>query len=90
MEHCEGGVDTAAKDFRTALAGKHGAVVKDVLDLLATHFADDEKTEGYLKTGPVAVAKFELGEEAESRDARILRQRDVAGLVMRLLTATAA
>jgi hypothetical protein len=90
LEHYEGGVDAAAKDFLAAIAGKHSAVIKEVLGILARHFADDEKTEGYLKTGPVAVAKFELGEDAESRDARILRQREVADLVRRLLKATAA
>jgi hypothetical protein len=90
LEHYEGGLDAAAKDFRAALAGKHSAVVKEVLGLPARHFADDEKTEGHFKTGPVAVAKFELGEDAETRDARILRQREVADLVMRLLKATAA
>ena len=49
------------------------------------HFANDEKSEGYLKDGPVAAAKFELGEDAEMKEARILRQRDVADLIMRLL-----
>lgn len=87
LTHYEGGIDAAAKEFQTALEGKHKAVVTEVLGLLARHFADDGQTEGYTKTGPVAVAKFELGEDAESRENRILRQRDVADLVMRLLKA---
>lgn len=90
LQHGEGSVDTAAKEFRAALEGKHKAIVEQVLGLLARHFCDDEKTEGYLKTGPVAVAKFELGEETESRERRILRQREAADLVMRLLKAIAA
>ncbi|ESY64006.1 hypothetical protein X743_32120 [Mesorhizobium sp. LNHC252B00] len=87
LTHYEGGVDAAAKEFRAALEGKHTAVVTEVLGLLARHFADDGQTEGYAKTGPVAVAKFELGEDPDSRDSRILRQREVADLVMRLLKA---
>jgi hypothetical protein len=87
LAHYEGGIDAAAKQFRAALEGKHKEVVGEVLGLLAKHFVDEGKTEGYLKSGPVAVAKFEIGEEAESRDNRILRQREVADLVSRLLTA---
>ncbi|TIQ03835.1 antitoxin [Mesorhizobium sp.] len=86
LTHCEGGIDAAAKEFRAALDGKHKAVVSEVLGLLARHFADDGETEGYKKSGPVAVAKFELGEDSD-RDSRILRQREVAELVMRLLKA---
>jgi hypothetical protein len=41
----------------------------------------------YAKDGPVAVAKFELGEEPETREERILRQRRAADIVMRLLKA---
>lgn len=89
LEHNEGGVEAAAKSFRAAVEGKHQAVVEEVLRLLARHFADDGKTEGYLKSGPVAVAKFEIGEDADSRERRILRQRNVADLVMRLLHAIA-
>lgn len=87
LTHYEGGVDAAAKEFRAALEGKHTTVVTEVLGLLARHFADDGQTEGYAKAGPVAVAKFELGEDPDSRDSRILRQREVADLVMRLLKA---
>ncbi|MER9273458.1 hypothetical protein [Mesorhizobium sp. M0643] len=81
LTHYEGGVEAAAKEFRAALEVKHTAVVTEVLGLLACHFADDGRTEGYAKTGPVAVAKFELGEDPNSRDSRILRQREVADLV---------
>ncbi|MBA1143869.1 MULTISPECIES: hypothetical protein [Mesorhizobium] len=86
LTHYDGGIDTAAKEFRSALDGKHKAVVGEVLGLLARHFADDGETEGYKKNGPVAVAKFELGEDSD-RDIRILRQREVAEQVMRLLKA---
>jgi len=59
----------------------------DVLDILARYFADDGSTEGYLKIGPVTVAKFEIGEDEEVRERRILRQRDVADLINRFLKA---
>ncbi len=87
LTHYEGGVDAAAAEFRAALEGTHKDVVREVLDLIARHFADDAKTEGYLKSGPVAVSKFELGEDEASREDRILRQRNVADLVARFLKA---
>ena len=87
LTHCEGGIDAAAEQFRAALEGKHKDVVREVLGLLTRHFADDGRTEGYLKTGPVAVSKFELGEDEMSRDDRIRRQRDVADLAIRFLKA---
>lgn len=51
------------------------------------HFATDHHSEGYLKDGPVAVAKFELGEadEFELREARTLRQREAADVIEWLL-----
>lgn len=87
LTYYEGGLEAAAAAFRAALEGKHKEVVREVLGLVARHFADDAKTEGYLKTGPVAVSKFELGEDEASRDDRIRRQRDIADLVMRFLKA---
>jgi hypothetical protein len=90
LEHYEGGVEAAAALFRAALANKHREVVEEVLGLLERHFADDAKTEGYLKSGPVAVAKFEIGEDPEAREARALRQREVSDLIMRFLKAVFA
>ncbi|WP_454702988.1 antitoxin [Agrobacterium burrii] len=87
LTYYEGGLEAAAAAFRAALEGKHKEVVREVLGLVARHFADDAKTEGYLKTGPVAVSKFELGEDEVSRDHRIRRQRDITDLVMRFLKA---
>jgi hypothetical protein len=85
LEHFEGGPEGAAKVFQGARAGKHKEPIEAALQILRKRFADDEKAEGYVKDGPVAVAKFELGEDAETREARILRQRGAADLVMRLL-----
>ncbi len=76
-----------ADDFRRELVGKHGEVIQSSLAVLRNRFAEDEGTEGYRKDGPVAVAKFELGEsdEPEQREARALRQRQVTDVIEQLL-----
>lgn len=89
LEHHNGGLEASATLFKVALEGRHAGVVREVLGLLARHFADDASTDGYLKTGPVAVAKFEIGDDLDTRDTRILRQREVADLMMRFLRAVA-
>jgi hypothetical protein len=87
IEHAPGGLDTVAEAFRGERGGKHGTVIREALDILRSRFAQDEKTEGYRKDGPVAVARFELGEsdEPEQRERRALRQREVSDLIDRLL-----
>ena len=89
LEHFDGGIEAAAAQFKAALEGKHKSVLKEVLSLLHKHFADDVDTEGYRKNGPVAVAKFEMGEDedAGARESRARRQRDASDVVMRLLKA---
>lgn len=84
LSHYEGGIEAAAKEFREALEGKHKDVVGEVLKILARHFIDDSDTEGFKKNGPVAVAKFEMGEDS-NRDDRLLRQREVSDLIARFL-----
>jgi hypothetical protein len=81
------GPDAVAAEFRKELDGKHGAVINASLEILRKRFAQDEKTEGYRKDGPVSVAKFELGEsnEPEWRETRALRQRQVSGLIDQIL-----
>lgn len=88
IEHAPGGPDAAAEAFGIARQGKHAAVIKKALGILKTRFTDDATTEGYRKDGPVAVAKFELGEaeDDETRDVRALRQRNVSDLVGRVLS----
>ncbi len=73
--------------FRTSLKGDHGIVIEESLGILRRRFARDAEIEGYRKDGPVAVARFELGEDDESnqREARILRQREVSDVIERLL-----
>ncbi|ROZ71506.1 antitoxin [Ramlibacter sp. WS9] len=87
LEHAAGGVDAVARAFRQALEGKHSDVVKSAMDLLRARFAQVGETEGYRKDGPVAVAKFELGEGdgPERREARALRQREASDVIERLL-----
>ena len=87
VEFAAGGLDAVAEVFRTTRQGKYAAVIEEVLGILKTRFTDDDIMEGYRKDGPVAVARFERGdaEDAETREARALRQRDVSGLISRML-----
>jgi len=87
IEHALEQVDAVAEVFRKELGGKHGAVVLAALEILRKRFAHDDKTEGYRKDGPVAVAKFELGEgdEPGQREARALRQRQASDVIDQLL-----
>ena len=80
-------MDTVARVFRKERDGKHGAVIQDALAILRNRFAQDDETEGYRKDGPVAVAKFELGESdgPEQREARALRQRQASDVIDLLL-----
>ena len=87
IEHAPGGLGAVVAAFGQALAGTHAAVIREGLDVLRRRFANDEATEGHRKDGPVAVAKFELGEgpDADLREARMLRQRQASDLIDRLL-----
>jgi hypothetical protein len=90
-EHAGDGSDWVATQFRTALGGKHKEVVNAALAILRNRFTGDSGTEGFRKDGPVAVAKFELGEgdEPDAREARALRQREVTTILEALLAASA-
>ncbi len=87
IEYAPERLEGVAKLFRNTLEGRHGAVIRDALAILRNRFARDDEVEGYQKDGPVAVARFELDEddEAELREARILRQREVSNLIEQLL-----
>jgi hypothetical protein len=87
LEHAPEGFDGAGEMFRSECDGKHATVVRRALEILFKRFADGPAViEGYLKDGPVAVAKFELGEsdDPETRERRALRQRQVSDLIDRL------
>jgi len=87
IEHAEEGLDGAVQMFRRALEGEHGAVIRACLSILRNRFAGDDEVDGYRKDGAVAAALFELGEddEAEQREARMLRQREVSSVIEQLL-----
>ena len=92
IEHAEEGLDGAAQMFREALAGGHRDIIRDCLSILRNRFAEDDEVEGYRKDGPVAVALFELGEgdEADQREARFRRQREVNSVMEQLLARIAS
>ena len=87
IEHAPDGLDSAAEMFRNALEGRHGAAIRRSLTILGNRFVRDATTEGYRKDGPVAVARFELGEddEADQREVRTLRQRQASNIIEQLL-----
>ena len=88
IEHTPEGLDSAAEMFRSTLEGGHGAVIRNALNILSIRFARDQKVEGYRKDGPVAVARFELGEddEVDQHEVRTLRQRQVSNVIEQLLS----
>jgi hypothetical protein len=83
LDNCGASIAEIADRFTAALGGKHGDVIRQALALLSESFADEQGRAGYEKHGPAAVAIFE---RVIDRDQRILRQRQVANLVMELLT----
>ena len=87
IEHSPQSMDVIAEDFRKACDGKHASIIQASLAILNRRFAHDKMIEGYRKDGPVAVAKFELGEgnEPKLREARALRQRQASDLIDQLL-----
>jgi len=88
LEHSPIRPSGVVTSFRRELEGRHAAVVGNALEILRRRFADEEgRMEGYRKDGPVAVAKFELGEgeEPELRELRALRQRQASSVIDRLL-----
>ncbi len=87
LEHASGGVHAAKEKFQKELNGKHGETIRSALEILRKRFTIDEKVEGYQKDGPVAVAKFELGDSNEeaTKESRILRQRDASHVIEQLL-----
>ncbi len=88
LEHAEGGMDAAVAEFQAALNTKHAEVIRSALTILARRFCDDNRGEGYRKDGPVAVARFEGGDDGGddgARDRRLLRQRQASDVVSRLI-----
>ena len=87
LQHCGRDMADIAAHFVQALAGKHAAIIQQALDDLATTFGDEKDIEGFKKDGPARAARFEIdGDSTEDRERRLIRQRDFAGVVNRLLT----
>lgn len=89
LEYAAAEWDEVISKFTMALEGRHGPVVRRALTILRDRFCDRNPDEGYLREGPVAVARFELGDEddAYTAEQRALRQRQVNDVIERLLTA---
>lgn len=85
ISHRPEGVDGVAAAFRAQTEGKHGAAVRSALEILRRRFVDEPGTAGYTKDGPVAVARFELGNDANGRNRHVLRQREASDIIDRLL-----
>ena len=84
IENAPDGPDGVVERFRDALDGAHAEVVRRALNILAKCFATDAQTDGYLKDGPVAVARFER-EEENDQELRTMRQREASDTIERLL-----
>ena len=87
LEHAPQGLDAVAESFRMAISGTHGPVIQESLAILRDRFAREDKVDGYRKDGPVAVAKFEMGDGngPQQREARLLRQREATDVIEDLL-----
>lgn len=89
VEHGEGRLEGAIAKFKDAMVGKHGDIIGAALAILLKRFCDPKHEEGYLREGPVAVARFEIegdDEDSEIREQRALRQRTVNDVISRLLS----
>jgi hypothetical protein len=85
LEHVPQTLTEVSAMFQAGLDGKHHDVLLHSLKLLRSRFVTDANAEGYLKDGPVSVARFELGEDEDAREARALRQREAADVIESLL-----
>ncbi len=83
-------MDAVVQAFRKQLSGKHGATIQSALEILHRRFVDEPEIEGYQKEGPVAVARFEFGEDTDQRGQRALRQREASDVIDRLIRAVKA
>ena len=86
IQFAQEGPSDVVRMFREALKGRHGTVVRNCMSILRNRFAGNDIVEGYRKDGPVAVARFELGEGdgADQREARLLRQREASDVIEQL------
>ncbi len=84
LEHCGQSIGDIADRFAVALRDKHAETIARALDILRNSFANSSERPGFEKHGPMQAARFEPGLTAD-RERRLVRQRDIAGLVNELL-----
>jgi hypothetical protein len=88
LEYARGGLEGAIAKFSEAMEGKHRDVIEKALDLILKRFCDPNPDEGYLREGPVAVARFEIegdNEDPDISEQRALRQRSANDSATQLL-----
>lgn len=87
LENVDGGTDAAAEHLARMADKGHKKLIERTLSILERRFCDGKNASGYELDGPVAVAKFEAL-DAGDRDTMVLRQRNVAALIMELVAET--
>lgn len=65
--------------------GRHVEAIDSALSALRRRFCSAEGTEGHLRDGPVACARFMHGHDVDLEERRMLEQRNVSGLVTEFL-----
>ena len=84
IERFEGGVECVAAKFRLAFErGIRSTEISQTLEILERRFTGSNRVEGYLRSGPAAVAEFEFDstDPNELRQQRLIRQRRVCDLI---------
>lgn len=87
LENVDGETGTAAEHFARMADRGHRKLIERTLNILERRFCDSKGVPGHERDGPVAVAKFETL-DAGDRDTMVLRQRNVAALIMELVAET--
>ncbi len=80
----------AAETIARRQEGRHELALKRAIDALRKRFCDDDSTAGYLKDGPVCVARFHGSALDQSADASLRMQRDASALVTEFIRLTGA
>jgi hypothetical protein len=79
MRHFPNTPEALADIFADRLrSGPHVVALEAALDQLVLHFCDDDRTEGYLKSGPRGFGSFH---DFADDEERLLEQRNVSARV---------
>ena len=93
IENYDGGIEAVAAIFRAALGSKHIEAIQRALAIIESRFCDTKEADGYVKDGPVKAAKFENpgdDTEADLREVRTLRQRNISEICRAALASISA